>query len=315
MTVKNWLRKIIINLGVKSFFIPVMDFLNKGKTATLMKRYDPVSLVYGLNTEKRDVNITVSFTTYPPRIDAAKYVADTMLRQTVKPDRVIMVLSKEEYLSKESLPTEYKNLELRGLTIVFDEGLKPHNKYHYAMRHFFESLIITVDDDVFYPENLIETLVRSYQKYPSAISALRTHRMLFDGDALRPYNDWDFESTYTDQPAFDLIATGGAGVLYPPHCFAAKRELLFDASVIKATCLGADDIWLKFMELLCDIPVVNASLCPSSLLTVPNSQKHSLSSKNVDKRQNDIAIQNIMRHLDIDAKELFRHGKKVESEQ
>ena len=277
-----------------------------------MKQYDPDSTLYGLNTDKRDIEIIVSFTTYTARLMSAAYVADVMLRQTLKPDRIILVLSDDEFESKDVLPKEYQNLEKRGLSIVFTENLKPHKKYRYAMQNHPDSLIVTVDDDILYKEDLIETLYTSYKKYPNAVSAIRMHRMKFSNNKLQPYNNWDFEAL-TGEPVFNFIATNGAGSIFPPRCFEKKRDLLFNSSIIKKTCLEADDIWLKIIELLCDIPVVSATQNTENLVLIPRSQRTSLHSSNVERNLNDKVLHSIMNHLGISEEKLYQMTQGVEA--
>ena len=40
----------------------------------------------------------------------------------------------------------------RGLTIRFCEDLKAHKKYYYAFKEYPDDIVITVDDDVIYPQ-------------------------------------------------------------------------------------------------------------------------------------------------------------------
>ncbi|MDR2590998.1 MAG: glycosyltransferase family 2 protein [Oscillospiraceae bacterium] len=314
LSFKNKIRRLTIKLGIKKHLMPIYEIINKRKTKKAMSLYNAICTKYGLNETKRDVEVTVSFTTYPDRINSAVYVADAMLRQTFKPDRIIMVLSSNDYKSTVQLPKDFINLEKRGLTVVIiDEDLRSHNKYRYAMQNYSEGIIITVDDDILYPENLIEQLYESYKKYPTAISSARAHRIMFYGDKLLPYNDWIFESTYTFNPAFDLIALGVSGVLYPPNCFEKKHELLLDSKAVMEVSLYADDLWLKIIELLCSIPVVLAYQKPPDSLLIPSSQKTSLHIDNVDNNRNDTILRDSLKYLNINDnifREMTRFGTK-----
>jgi hypothetical protein len=280
-------------MGIKQSLLPVYDLVNKRKTENLMNQYNPENAEFGLNTAQRDFDITVSFTTFPARFESAKYVADIMLRQTLKPDRVLLILATDEVDSKNDLPKDYVQLEKRGLSVVFvDRSLKAHNKYQYAMKNYPDSILITVDDDILYPLELVETLYSSYKNFPNAISAMRAHRMLFENERLSPYNDWEFETRYTYEPAFDLFATGVGGVLYPPHLMDECKEILFDPNVLWEASKAADDTWLKFAELKCNVPVVLATKDKYELTLVPSSQKVSQHSEYVDRGGNDNAIEN-----------------------
>jgi hypothetical protein len=265
-------------------------------------KYDRNSTENGLNNgeQKRDVEIVVGFTTYPRRIHAAIFVADAMLRQTMKPDRVILTLSKEEF--RGDLPEDYKNLEKRGLTIVYTDGnLKPHKKYCEAMALFPDSIVITVDDDIVYSEMLVEQLYASYLRYPNAVSAMRTHRILFDeAGRLLPYKNWEFESSYTDNPVLDLMATSGAGTLFPPRCM--HKDLL-DVEKIERLCLEADDVWLKTMQLLKRTPVVIARNY-GNIIAIDDTQDTALCFSNIDKGKNDVFIKNCLDFYGISQKQL-----------
>ncbi len=61
-------RKLAVKLGLKPLLLPIYNYIygyiQSRKLAKLMKRYDPVSTIYGLNAEKRNYELTVSFTTY-----------------------------------------------------------------------------------------------------------------------------------------------------------------------------------------------------------------------------------------------------------
>jgi len=302
MNINRALKKLAGRLGIKKMLLPVYDFIYRGKNHELMSKYDKKSTAYGLNKEKRNFELTVSFTTFPARIGAAAYVADAMLRQTLKPDRIILALAYEEFASKKDLPDEYEALEKRGLTIVFVENLRPHNKYYFAMSNYPNSIVITVDDDVLYPDDVLETLYHSYKMHPHAVSAMRAHRILFQDRALLPYNRWEFESTYSAKPELDLFATGVGGALYPPGCM---HEDLLDEKLIKWLSPDNDDIWLKFMQLKSRTPVALAVNKRIKLLYLPGSQKAALSSKNVDKSLNDRYIKNCMDYLQLTPDGLF----------
>lgn len=64
-----------------------------------------------------------------------------------------------------------------------------------------------------------------------------------------------------------------------------------------ATCLHADDLWLKAMAVLSDIPVV-LSRPNMPLYFMPGSQDDSLFDINVRKGHNDIQLENIIRWSD-----------------
>jgi len=266
-----------------------------------IKKCNFQSTKYGLNTEKRNFDITVSFTTFPARIEQVKYVADVMLRQTLKPDRLMLVLAESEFHSIDDLPNEYENLQKRGLSIVFMENLKPHKKYYYALKNYPNSILITIDDDIFYDENLLKDLYSSYVKYPNSVSAMRVHRMIVKNGKLLPYNDWELSYTKADTPFGWLFATGIGGILYPPH--SLHREVL-NKDLIKELALNADDVWLKTMQVLNGTKVVLARPRRNQrIVSVGNSYKSALSKDNVDNGRNDLYIKNCLNYFSLSVDE------------
>ena len=246
--------------------------------------------LYGLNTHERNVPIVVSLTTIPQRIDYVHLCINQLLKQSIKPDRVILWLSSLNFAKKE-IPEKLHRLEKRGLEIRWvDEDLNCHKKYFYAMQEFPECIVVTVDDDVFYSKKLIEKLYGSYMRFPNAVSAMRVHKMSFDeGGGELPYAQWEHNCRLEEamQPRFDLMATGCGGVLYPPHIL--PRET-FEKRNITKHCLNADDIWLKYMETLNSVKVVLAQQHEYDIWSIEGTQKTSLNKNNVEKNKNDLLI-------------------------
>ena len=126
----------------------------------------------GLNTtEHRDKKIIVSLTSYPARINIVPYVIASILKQTMKPDKIILWLGIEKFPDKK-LPKIFEKLKRCGVDIEFREDLGPHTKYFYAMKEYPEDLIITFDDDVIYHGYIIESLYKSYLLHPKCVCAL-----------------------------------------------------------------------------------------------------------------------------------------------
>ena len=77
-----------------------------------------------------------------------------------------------------------------------------------------------------------------------------------DDNRFLPYIYWIRETdALIDAPCMQLIATTGAGTLYPAGLLP---ETVFDEAGIEQTCLYADDLWMKCNEVLADVPVVLA---------------------------------------------------------
>ena len=242
--------------------------------------------------------LIVSLTSYPARLGTLDQVLATIYAQTRKADEIVLWLAREQFPGLEqNLPEALLRLaEDKKLTIRWCDDLKPHKKYFYALQEYREDLIVTIDDDLLYPEHMLENLYGSWLRHPGAVSAVRAHLMLVsEGGQIRPYNQWVKETDVCrDQPSMQLFATGGAGALYPPELFPAET---FDKAAILENCLWADDLWLKAVELAADIPVVVAQPF-EDLRYVPGTQEEGLYHQNEDENRNDTQLAAISAWMD-----------------
>lgn len=250
-------------------------------------------------TMKRMVRrrLIVSLTSYPPRIGTVAKVLDSIYAQTRKADEIVLWLAEAQFPGKEAdLPQNLVQLmERKRLTVRWCEDLKPHKKYFYALQEYRDDLVVTIDDDLLYPKDMLAALYKSYLLYPDAVSSVRTHLILIsEQNQIMPYDTWPKEiDICIHEPCMQLIATGGAGTLYPPNLFG--REF-FNREAIQQICPLADDLWLKAMQLMSGVPVVLArSFEP--LRYLPGTQEDALRQKNVSQKQNDAQLEKIRKWL------------------
>lgn len=197
----------------------------------------------GINQTKRKENIIVSLTSYPKRIGTVWLTIETLLRQSVKPDEIILWLAQEQFKSIDVLPRELIELQKCGLTIRFCDDLRSHKKYYYVMQEYPEDIIILVDDDMFYPRDTIKKLMQMHKKYPYDICTMTAQAIKPSFESKpsmwrNPKLDEKFE--HSDE----IQIFTGSGSLYPPH---SLDEEVFNKELIKKICPHADDLWLTFM--------------------------------------------------------------------
>jgi len=192
-----------------------------------------------------DHEIIVSLTTFGKRLYEVCLTIESIMRQTVKPNRIVLWLGEDVKTVK--LPVTLTKQQDRGLEIRYCEDIKAYKKLVPALREFPEAAIITVDDDLLYNFDLVENLVTAYQADPSFIYAARIHRMkLTAPDKLAPYSKWIWNYPLPDVSTLNF-ATSGGGVLFPPRCF---NEEVYNQNVFMEICKYADDVWYKAMSLL-----------------------------------------------------------------
>lgn len=266
-----------------------INFLNPLQSLPVQCYFSLKKKYSALNNTKRDHHIVVSLTSFPARFGTLHYALKSILSQTMKPDLIFLCLSREEVKDESELPSSVLELKKYGIKFFFaDDNLKPHNKYFYAMKYYPDSLLITVDDDNIYDKNLVSDLYNSYLRHPSAVSSRRVHKIVKNKENnLLPYCKWRYEYKKETKPSFELLATGVGGVLYPPGLLPQET---FNISKIKELCLNADDIWLKFMELKNNIPVVWVKGRRVHPLNIKAAQKITLQKKNYHENSNDTYI-------------------------
>lgn len=247
----------------------------------------------GLNSEPRDRKFIISLTSFPARIEKVWIVIECLLRQSFKPDQIILWLADEQFPGR-VLPNSLLKLCQRGLTISFCEDIKSHKKYYYTMKNFKEDIVITFDDDVFYPSNILEQLVITHCKFPDAVVANFAHKVGFSSEGkILPYMRWRHKYKGFKSPSHLLLQVGVGGVLYPP---GVLYKDVFNKDLIEKLCPKSDDVWLKTMSYLAKTPVVTNTLYNKQLAIVANTQSESLVSTNSKKGQKDLMIKEVINH-------------------
>lgn len=240
-----------------------------------------------INGSINDDTLIVSLTSYPARIKKVWLVVKTLLNQKkIDNFAIILWLSREQFPDEmESLPDNLKHLCSNGLIIRFvDDDLKSHKKYFYAFKEFPNNVVITVDDDVLYPSNLVYTLFSAHQKFTDCVICNR-------GTVIRkdfPYKEWEQVENYMT-PQNNILPTGIGGVLYPPKSY---NKAIFSVDAIKQTCLYGDDLWLNFMCRINETEIVHTgAIC--GFITVLSTQETALCIENVDDNRNEQQIEKI----------------------
>ena len=268
---------------------------NHLKCASLSRK---ASLLYCEKSSYPFGKIFISLTTYPARIESVYYAICSILDQSVRPNKIILTLIKDEFPNgEEALPINIQSLKEKGLEILWgDENLRPHNKYFYSMQKYPDALIITIDDDILYPHNTIEKLISCYKKFPNAISALHTDKFNIRNNRLDNYSKAIIG--YNKEvfiPRLDLLAEGFAGVLYPASILPKET---FRKDLIQKCAPIADDIWLKCIELKNKIPVVCASN-KHNVHVLTDYQSNALFLQNREKDYNDKQLKETQESLSI----------------
>ena len=267
------ITKITANFVVPIYYLITRDF------APVLNKSD----------RKSNKRIIVSLTTFPNRIDRLWIVIESLLRQSYKPDLIILWLSKDQFNAIEELPRRLLNQQKNGLEIkLCEHDLKSHKKYFYALKEYTDDVIVTFDDDVLYSSKVLETLVRLNERFPLSICCNVGHRITIGDGEILPYNQWE-QLEEMSGPSYSISFIGVGGVLYPPGSLPKE---VFNNDVFEKICLSADDIWLKAMSLLGKTRVVKSDYF-SNYLPVIHFNNKTLSSSNVSLNKNDQQLKDV----------------------
>ena len=255
-----------------------------------------------------DYKIIVSLTTFPSRIGKIYPNLLTLFRQNLKPNKIILWLSEEQFPNGfNDVPEKIKNLKNNGLEIKFCEDLKSHKKYFESLKIFHNYTVITVDDDVFYPESLVYDLYELHKKFPGCVCCTWAHNISLNSKGeIDSYDNWEKGVEGSLVPNLYLCAIGCGGILYPPNCF--KSNEIFNKQNIKKYCLTSDDIWLKVMEVRENIPVIRVRNKAIQYFTNIWCKKSGLFNLNLNKNKNDETLANLIEQYS-DMKDLYNENK------
>lgn len=248
-----------------------------------------------INHLKRDCKIDVSLTSFPERIDEVNMTIETIFNQSVKADTITLWLSLSQFPDRK-IPFSLQLQKKRGLNIEFvEDDLRSHKKYFYAFKNQKNNLVITFDDDVFYPKNTIESLINAHNKYPNAIICNRGHKINFKKGIFEKYKNWK-HNYFSIKPSLLAVPTGVGGVLYPPNSY---HQDIFDVVTFKKICLYADDLWLKIHTLRKGTKVMSLRTYSRDFINVGQSQNFKLVQHNSLEGGNDVQFQNLLNHYQL----------------
>jgi hypothetical protein len=246
MNVSNSLTARIMKVSI---FRKIKVFSEWLKLHTAYSRLDHYTHMALSSTERgvaensRERELTVSLTTYAHRIHNVHLAIESLLRQTIKPNKIFLWLSVDEF-TDETIPEILKRQRDRGLQIRYCDDIRSYKKIIPTLVLFPNDIIITADDDIVYPHDHVERLYRAHLKEPDLVHCNRAHYMKVSEDqGVQPYQAWKYESSHPDSSIL-IFPTSGTGAIYTREYF---DEEVGNTAAFSELCPYADDIWLKLM--------------------------------------------------------------------
>lgn len=240
--------------------------------------------------------VTVSLTTHGIRMDTVHGAIYSILRGSVVPEYLVLVLNSEPKSAVAIRSIE--RLKRHGLKVLIAPNFGPHTKYFPVVMQADRPLdiLVTADDDIFYPRNWLERLVQTHRQYSEDVICWWAKEMRMENGNLLSYHAWPNAATFeADRSNFAL---GVGGVLYPHSMIRALRVA---ATGFLTCCARADDIWLHAVALRSGHkirPIVCTFTWP---VMIPDTQEGGLNHTNHLPEGNDLQMAATYSQLDLRA--------------
>ncbi|MFP3043044.1 glycosyltransferase [Treponema primitia] len=255
-----------------------------------------------LYKNKRQIdNLILSFTSFPARLQFIEYTLFSIIQQTIRPKKIILWLSSDEFPKREkSIPENVLRYKPFNFKIQFvEKNFRSYKKLIYSLEKYPDDIIVTFDDDIYYKPDWLEKLYSTYSNFPNDIISHRVHAISFKNNHIDLYQNW---SEGKIGASFLNFFTGAGGILYPPRSLyddAVKSEYFMNL------CPSADDIWFYVMALLqktlirkvkngYDKAIDFDYVFDRDYVTIPK-----LTNINLDENRNDIQFKAVLEHYGI----------------
>lgn len=152
--------------------------------------------------------VVICMTSWTKRIGNVMPVVDSIMKNTIQPDRLYLSLSIEEFPNKElDIPKElvdyFNNDERLMINWVDGENTKTMKKVFPVLKYLNDDdIIITADDDILFPKDLIESRLKDFNNFGGKYSitsdkhSIKIFNNMYVASAISLYtkrmlNNWD----------------------------------------------------------------------------------------------------------------------------
>lgn len=288
----------------RSFLYELFFFLARKKInrKLLDKRIKKLNRWHDSRIPQKD--LIVSLTSFGERLPDLKYTLFSLIRQSVRPEKIIVWFGEGECILD-----ELHVFKKFGVEFCFCHDMKSYKKLIPSLLKYPEKHIVTADDDIYYKKDWLKKIWDVHVKWPHAKVAHIAHKVEFSpSKKILPYKQWK-KNICRNSCYKQIFPSGCGGVLYPaPH----KIENFFlDESVFMECCPNADDIWFYFMGLLSGEETMIVPYPYNRLQYVDIYKEYGLNNKttlqasNVQGNMNDVQFRSVMEYLNLTDEDLF----------
>ena len=198
--------------------------------------------------------VILSVTSTAKRLPMLYFTLKSLERQSVRADEIRINISREPYLQDEGVKGDVSWLG-DGCRVSFVENIGPYRKLLPVIAEADASdRIVTIDDDVLYGPEWLESLLKTSDAFPKAIVAGTTRTFSKNRKGgFGNYHRWNH--CYSEACSINLVPIGVGGVIYRKELM--DTDFLFDQS-FKQLAPKTDDLWFKACAMRAGTEVVSS---------------------------------------------------------
>jgi hypothetical protein len=181
--------------------------------------------------------VIVSMATMPCRIKRLKENLPSILNQSYKFDKLVINVDDKNDVSENDLMF-YNSLKNEIIEInICKNKWRSCNKLLPTLEKYPEDIIITIDDDIYYPIDSFKCLIEQYNKTPDCIIAHEVHPLIIKNNYITYFNGVDIKLKQKEWGKYL-----SACCLFPPHVFDGTELYNFD-KMMECTNGTHDELW------------------------------------------------------------------------
>jgi len=215
--------------------------------------------------------VIMSLTTIPPRLEGLAGRVLTMLRQrNVHIDKVVIFVSKHYSVRGFNAADFHVPEELESddrVHVISDyQDYGPTSKLIGGLIYIQEvirtknAVLITVDDDIYYNDHLVENLLHFHKKFPTSVLS---HMGYWIGNRTHPFN---YHGGFIYSPPLSIsnlqVLQGYEGVLYPAYLLPKWEFFVNQTHFFDDNCKWVDDDYLSGMLSILGISIMKIPILP-----------------------------------------------------
>ena len=197
-----------------------------------------------------DKKVVISMATMPCRKERISENIESILNQTYHFD--ILLINVDDNLNDDEYQW-YNDFAKQDERIIINKSeakWRSCNKLLPALNMYPDDLIISIDDDIYYPKDVIKELIEQHKKTPEYIIAHEVQPILINDNKISYFNGLDVKLKQVEWGKYMSNCA-----LYPPHSFDGTDLFNYDKMMYYTNGVH-DELWFWFNSTLNKIKVI-----------------------------------------------------------